>query len=1217
MTTLTTIAEPPVEPDGRVLLLRNVREAQLALERLAWRATWLFRMRATLTWLAAVLSVGVACALLDFVFRVEEVGWRWLLTLTWVASGIYFARLWLLPAWHFRLDSLSVSKWIERVHPEWGNRLSSSLALATLPDADTRYGSAQLRQLALKQLDGEPIELRPQSILQSQTVARLAIGLSVFCVILLGLMIAQPSVVRPALARLIMPWKSFTWPRHDELVFVDLPSIVASGSDLPIQVRDQRPPLPQSVTLEVRQSNANYEKPIERVTLQILTDIGIATLRDVQNSIELRLVGGDYKDAPWTKVQVTQVPQLREHHYEVQPPEYVRQPAATLIGERIEVLAGSKVIFVGTLDGPVASITAKSDDPIQNSDSLSSQLPTKNSASLGSNPASWLGKLSAESNSFVLFDAPNQTLVTEDRKFGLQMQTVEGLQYLDSKRWVIHSVPDRAPNASLMALKSSMATRDASIQLRGDATDDIEIVEVALVWQPSGNTNSAAGTGGRKVLWLSAAHDQNSTPGASSDGTVYEPVRNTSFDVPWDLSELGLNIGQNVALGIEAKDSLGQVTRSTTQNLQIRDPQEVLAHIRSEESEIFDSLRDILDAQKRSQQAIERSVAVIEESRRVDDTLSDGIQSAFQLEQSIVQQLDQSPTSVTSRLDDLAKQIESNRLQNTTASDEISKLQKQIASIRDETLQQILADMSSLQQEMQTSTSDSKDADVQSLTSKLQNLGQQQRKLSGQLSEIVRSIATTESIIDFQNRLTRLLNEQNQLRSETEQFQIDAASGQTDQDGRRAGLRSDQQALARGVDELIQAIDRHLQKDSESPAASNPIDNNTTNKLLENVRRDLAAQQASDQMRDAAEHLFANQLSDAIAKQRKAMQSLDQAASNFRDGDDSQLAAASADLRDMARELERLSDRESNVANQLADESQSDMRAAIEEQSNVAQEANKLAQSLRQRGNSSLMELVDSGAKSAEESSKTASNDRKRAQQLAERAAASFREAEAATERRAESVDRQLALQRMLELIDGLHQLVESQTAIVDQVRNVASEMESKGTAPTDVQASDLAQRQESTRQQLRTLVVETSAPEPFAWLLQRSESDMMRAIAAIERSKIAPDAVTNSSSALSKLSAGLDALESTVAKENPNGENQFDAVENVDQNQDDSQASKKNAPLVASLKLLRALQIQLNDQTSKLDLNDSAMIQLANVLAQEQEQLAEQVRQLMERVQQ
>lgn len=1179
----------------------EVFELQQSVHRLAQKATLLYRVRACLLWLVVALASLLGLVALDFVLRTEELGLRWLLTLSWLAILCMAGLKWLLPARQFGLSPIQVASWIEAQRPELSGSLSNVIAIAYLPVDDPRYGSSSLRAAALESIPPDLVELPWHRYLSYKAFGHAAWMISSICLLIGILAVVHPNAVGLGLKRLLFPWRDAPWPRADQLVFQQLPAMISSGSDLHVEVIDLHPPLPMNLDLEIRKSKTTFgalarDGTVRSQPLRVSGEIAYAIIPQVVDGIAIRAVGGDDRDTSWHEVRVVELPELVEHDYYVEPPAYSRQPSGKLVGQRIEVLTGSKVTFRGRFDGQIQQVDAVSvsRNPNQGANDDNGLARTPDSK--------WRGDLSSDRQAFSLFSQlESEQTVERDRSWKLNITSIDGLEITAPTVWTIHCVPDRPPSVSLAPLEPNWITQNSSIIIVGQAADDLELIEVRLVWRVGEDEIQS------RTLLSQGINSQDELNDRSEADAIDQSRRLASIEYSWTPVLDRHSTAQQLSLYLEARDSLGQISRSEEQKLQIQDQREVLAKIETEETKAFEPLRQLLEAQQRNQQSIQRMSEIFRETRHLAVEQLDILAAALQLEQSIAHQLAISPESLQEKLAQLSRQLDQNGLSDTTLAKQIAAMSETIEKISRETILPAIEEL----ERSHTIFSDTLEkgdakAGIAAISEGLDRTATSQRKATSELSKLVESISNSESYARFQKRLTELVVRQQELRASTERFQVDRMTrpDARTNDANRVGIRLDQQNLATQVDSVVDAIEKMIKNADVDPKARAALDR---------ARKSLIDGRASDTMREVAQNVNSHQITEALRSQHVVSAVLEKAANLVTNRSEGTLASSVDSLQSLADKLGQLADDESTIADQLRrSPSPIEAEEIAKEQSTLAEQTKELDQQMQQ-ANEAMSELLRQAEVKVANSSRLAREKKfQESANEAQDAAEQLRSAQQTAEQRASNLKNQLAEQQLLDLATAVTELIRKQVQVVEKLDDVLAHSIDLKKSPD---AWSNAVRESAGSQELvRQLVFETSkqtkALVAFQWLFKQCELDMTRAIAALEREKLAPDAIRSANNALEKLEAAAAALTQPhtepKAKDNPSDQAKEDGQEKDTQRQ----------PSLASLRLLRALQNVLRDRTAQLErqVQDPSSTEMVE-LAQQQEALAELTSELLKHI--
>jgi hypothetical protein len=157
----------------------------------------------------------------------------------------------------------------------------------------------------------------------------------------------------------------------------------------------------------------------------------------------------------------------------------------------------------------------------------------------------------------------------------------------------------------------------------------------------------------------------------------------------------------------------------------------------------------------------------------------------------------------------------------------------------------------------------------------------------------------------------------------------------------------------------------------------------------------------------------------------------------------------------------------------------------------------------------------------------------------------------------------------------------------------------------------NVAAAQEVVRDQLAAVRGETSQLPAFDWAFEQIALDMARCVVAAQRFRISPDAAEAARAALRKLRIVQQAIDSSAAADTADSS----ATAEPGASQNAVGDNDRLVPALASLKLLRGLQADINDHTKSLEAMSASNPrhrQLLEELSVQQKGLGKRVEQLM-----
>lgn len=1144
------------QPNDSYPSIDSVR-AQIASEvgGLVSAAMRLFRVRAVLLWAAAVFAALLVLICVDMLIRREEAGLRILFFLTWAGCGAAAAYVWLKPAWKFSPSKVEMARWIERSQPEFGERLSTAVELADASKSDLRFGSIQFRDAALRGWTTIAPTVDWKGYLDHTSWLR-ALATFAGTLLFIGTMtLWRPADVRLAVTRLLAPWADLPWPMQDQLQFVDLPKVIASGQELNLEIIDAQSPLPEPIKVLMRHPDSESPQDMVTYPAKNMTEVAIASIPSVDQAIEIRAVGGDDDQMPWHRVDVAQPPKLEAFRFKIDPPRYSGRPSSEIVGNRLQALIGSRIQFIGRFADPVMKIEVarqgKSNAPEENK-------ITEHEV-----------ELNANGRDFEWLVSDEQTLLGV-QTWRWKVTARNELTVESPEIWSVELIADALPVVTMREQELPQLSPEATLLIKGSAVDDLGLVDVSLRWQIEGSDMSDPG---RFSLWdLKAA-------GVSEQ-------RELLIDRSWQLdSSLGLLAGQRLNLWLEARDSLGQIGKSSQQSLEIREASDVLESIAARQSQLLEQVRAITESQRRNSQLAARSREIVDQADTVRREEVDALANVAQMQQSVNNQLSAEGSSIAESLRTLSKLLDNNQLSETEIAQQLKSLSEKIENISAGELSKALGDSQrALEQSKTEATANTKPS--KSLKDALVASEASQNEALAQLQGLTDRLAQSEALRIVERELGQVLNQQQSLRRDTDNLELRRLSGMNKEEfqASRAGLQADQQGLAQTVEQL--------QKRAKALAEAMPTEQAALKSQVEQAIDRLTKNQVSSAMREATESIANDRFVEATETQAAVVDSLREALQKLSSSSARNLEGQLGQMRSTATELKELAGAQAELAQKLAGGDA--VRKATElsnEQRKLQQQTEDQKSRSSQLGDGQTEQALNQASQSQKSAAESAeSGQTSAAAKQARDAAKQLADAAKASAQRARELEREMAEQQLMQLGAALSQLVNQQQPIVEkmseasQVKMDSLAEEDKKSAEQDVR--QLASRQEAVRQMLRDVRERADKLPAFDWTLEQAELDMARAVAAAQRFRIAPDATDSATRALRKLEQAAAAMKQPEQSPQSTQNSENDAQDNKEVDK----SKGRPVPPIASLKLLRGLQEDVNAETKQLNEAGSIM---------------------------
>lgn len=1219
--------EPRIDEVRRELLLgmRGLTNSVRRLHR-CWAVVW---------WLTWMLWATTAFMLADMIFQSSETGLRMLASAVWLSINAGCGWWLVVPAWRFSPANTELAQHIEVA--ESCPSLSAAVELAATAKDEWRFGAPEFRNAFL-------VNWRMQQPQLNWTAwpnrRKLGVAGCIFILTLISFILivsVWSAASLLALTRLALPWSTAQWPRDNYLRILHVPEIVMRGSDLEIEVVDDSGPLPNQIDLLVRKPSASNpsESTIEQYPLRILRTLAVTTIPNIDQAIDIRAVGGDDLQMNWRRINVGTAPEMLEPNFYVQPPDYVAASVKSLVGTQVEVLEGSQVRFTAKFAEEVRSVTVvpvfkvstKENAPTNTSAVERLNQDESNNSLDGSldNSVAWSVTLSPSGKQLTLHGPDGSSLVAKNSlQWQLVITTIEGLEVVHPATWSMKVSRDVPPVVALQPLDSPLVSTQSCVRLKGQATDDIALERLSVGWERQGIQPVETGT---IPLWSDAKSPDANSQGNSSESAaslkVADDRRSLDLDFSWELARsLSMVPDQKYQVWLEARDIRGQTSRSQSQTIEVRLPQDVVAQLQTEQSKIFAQLQQLVELQRRNLQLAERTHAAVRQSNSIRPEDVDTLAGMAQLQSSIQQGLAAESSSVLAEIDGLLARASSHQLDETELTQQLSQLRDRTNSIASQSISAAAQASKEVASQARSAKGDPQ-SKTDTVANSTQQLAEQFRKGAQDLESLTEMLAHSESVHDMQRDLHQVLERQRELKSELNQLELSqtANSSASELEASKAGLRSDQQGLARTLDEVLSnaksLIDQSLDDAPELQSS------------LEAVRQEVVDQQLSQAMRDAADLINQDQFADAAMLQQRVVDSLHQSLRQMSPTARGSLDDLLADAKRTGHKLESLANEQRQLSAQMqsAGLSTNDRATIGEHQSELARQTERVTQQLERQGNHTDAELANSAVDAQQRANQAVQEgNMESAIKSAEVAAQRLEQAAKSNAGKAEQLAQELAQQQMFQLKAALNQIVPQQADIVRDLEKLPVAESTSDSQTSAIEAERRADRsqiliiqQQAVRQMVAQVRDQSQQLASFDWALAQADNDMQRSVAAMQRNRVRPEALRSASSALRKLQVAA----SAIAEQQPDLLNSPDSQSQQEPDEQSPNGHDREwIPPLASLKLLRGMQQDVNQETKQLDEDRSLLDSIENAarlaeLSAQQRSISKQLLELLEQIRQ
>jgi hypothetical protein len=398
-------------------------------------------------------------------------------------------------------------------------------------------------------------------------------------------------------------------------------------------------------------------------------------------------------------------------------------------------------------------------------------------------------------------------------------------------------------------------------------------------------------------------------------------------------------------------------------------------------------------------------------------------------------------------------------------------------------------------------------------------------------------------------------------------------------------------------------------------------------------------------MRETAEQISNGKVMQAVQNQNRVIASLEAAVSTLGGSSDSDMnvATRAEQLKQAGERISELAELQSSVAGEMStadsDAARKELAARQDELASATQAVKQQLDALGDQSGSRVLQAALEAQAEAESALEQSEN--QRAAESAKRAAEELERAANSAKDRSQRLDEQDRQDRKFELLESLQVLVAEQQQIETQLRQAAPQVAGTSSSdadrevePTSARLSAIADRQRDAEQSLAAVrqsaggmqadqaqarsdasnEAQAASFQVFRWTLEQASLDMTRTAAAAERMRVDPEAIDAAGAALAKLRMALEAIDAEPSQRSPEIAPQSDSQRPEEQ---DEQGGNLIPPL-ATLKLLRSLQTNINERTKNLDEAELARPlrnQLLSELTRQQQEIGKQLETWVQRM--
>lgn len=1180
------------EPDALSHCLGRIRQR---VRRLVW-VNGISRV------VTIVIGLLLVIGLADWLVHFDDPGLRLILLLAVVGLTIWSMWRHLLAPLSSSFSNADAAARIERRFPGFKDSLASTVQFLE-EGADERLGSPELQKRVISETLQQLQSVDLADVIDSKPVRSTAYVAALVCVIAGILVAVDLPASRLALQRLTFPYAEHAWPRRTSLRLLDArlhpvaipegePLRVIRGREFSLFVEDANGRPPDDVRLEVQIADGDV----------ITTSLRRASLRDLQGEarevfalrlptetgpVRFRVLGGDDDTMRLLTLEIIPPPVVEELQVQLTPPAYSRIPPSKLPEGtgHLQAILGTHVEVAARFDRPVVEAELQ----------------------IGQQPVNLMTIANDGCSVHTAFTVAQEGIYS----YGFHLKDALGFEF-DDVRYEIRARSDLVPQVTIDVPQTDLnVTVNAQVPVRITARDDLSLNELRLRYQIGESSDHAAG------IQLPLEGERNG------------PVSSEYF---WSMAELGVKEGMKVDFHAEATDdyNLGaeHVGKSPHRSLTIVSHDEKANEIASMQLALLEKLQTIREAQAHARDQTSEIATQWEKAGELKDGDFDSLTRVDLEQRRIARQLEGDEQGVIEQARKLTEDLEANRVKSIETSARLTRILGELSHLSRDRFPEIERNLTdALKDAENTRTNDeSADAGRQEIArhgaATLDAVRQGQESVVEGLDALLRDLGRWRNQRELESEIEELIARQKNLNRDT------ADVGKRTLSRPSSDLTLQEQAdLARLAERQMQQAER-LEKFSDalgSAAAAGENDERNSSEVFTDTQQRLDQQAASVKMRDVAERLKSNRIGDAAGTQQSVLRDLEELEQMLKQPAGATLDTQLARMREVETDIAGLRKKQKQVAEgaeSLTKQKNAESRQKPEELRKSQQEAREQAQKLepklrRLEANRAQQSIqrAQSRMQQAEVNLAQGQNDgaAENAGEAAEDLAQTQREL--ATKRR--ELEERLAHETLEKMSDLLQGMIARQQSVVDETLRLDGERAKRGTWSRSQLKSlaELAGNQMRLKEETDQMAAKVADAAVFAAALRSAASEMSRAAQRIEKRN------TDASTVAAERRARQRFVDLAAALEEPklNSDEQQrteDPAENGPQ--EGSPPPSDVIALLAQLKLLKAMQVELVERTATLDqLKDTAdiakkeMADEAAALAEEQSQLVDLAQQL------
>jgi hypothetical protein len=1090
-------------------------------------------------WLLVVVTgIAAASGVVDWLLDLST-GVRAILLATLIGAAAWTAwRLLVLP-YLARLRDVDLAMKVEAEYPKLHDQLASAVEFLEESPDSARSGSPALKRAVVEQTSRQVSSIRFESALDWRPTKRAAAVATTVLVLAAVLVFASPGSARIALARLINPFGRTGWPRDTHLALGRVPTRIARGEPFPftVQVVQGRMPDRAEVHFAFEGGDFSNESLRPQGDRQFAGGLEAAT-----RSFDFYVRAGDGLTDP-VHVDVVPPPEIERLKVTLTFPPYTDLPVEELPDDKGQVRAvwGTQVDVAARASKPLdsAAIRIGQNEPLNATLSLDGR------------------------------DLRASFKIEENGSYWLALRDREGFENRQATRYELTVRTDQAPDVFIERPVSDIqVTPTADVPLRVMLKDDFGIDDATLVH--SGSAPDAPPEATVDVpLWKSGA----------------EPECRHVIEHTWRLAELGLTPGSMLTYRVTARDRDNlrgpNVGQSRQLRLHVVAADELARSLEDRQQKIYQDLERLRKLQVDARQ----QVVDLREQLKHQPALSKAdltrLQAAEMLQRQIERKIASPTEGLQNNIEQIKQDLANNHITNSAVSEQMEAVGEGLDKIAREALPEIEQNLSRVRKGAEES------ADKKPQETGLGQAQKHQDHVVATLDELLEQMSKWETYRGIAREVRDLAEQQEQLATDTRDTGRETIGKQ------RESLPADQQAklgqLANRQDQLreqLNRVQRKMEQMSGRVAENDPIGAETLRDAVEGSRQ----AGTSEQMQKASSSIQQNQVGAAETAQKQSAEDLKNMLDTLENTRERDLAKIVQKLKEAEQKLSDLRKRQVEQLERTKEaQSQADAEARkreleklAREEKELQQETARLAQQLRRlRAERAGKTSSSAAGRMGQAGQQMQQGEGEQAQQEQEKVLEELQQAQRETEQARKEAEAELAMEQLVKIADTLAALHQREVELKKETVRLDTARRERGdwTRPQLASLRAAAENQKQVREETeKAKEVLTSAPV-FALTLTRAISNMDRAGERLGERLADDETQAAEQAAIDRFAQLLDALKNDPSK-NVEGEQQEGGGQGGGQQ---GGPPRDGIPPLAQLKLLRSLQVEINQRTTEL----------------------------------